>query len=71
MDECEHGDYPDTCPPCRRAAGKYNEVKREKLSPHSFEAKFGGTCTECEGSIEPGDFIVTDAKGYTHEECWL
>ena len=35
------------------------------------EAKYHGTCPECDDPIEPGDIVVVDEdkEAWVHEEC--
>ena len=35
---CEHNDYPETCPPCRRAAGVDPSARGAMLSVEQFAA---------------------------------
>lgn len=75
MDElCEHDDDPNTCPPCRRKAGKDTSLAVEPPTyGRIFEAKFYGFCRTCERGIEPGQSVRFKMQGgddqVVHEEC--
>ena len=76
-DWCEHDDYPETCPPCRRKAGLDPSLARRRVIEdevrnwHPIEAKYPGHCMSCNTAIHEGQMIVqlADRTGYIHTKC--
>jgi hypothetical protein len=49
----------------------YGDARPEQVPGHVFAARYPGVCTECEGQIHLGDWIVAVGldKGYAHDGC--
>ncbi|MBK6368231.1 MAG: hypothetical protein IPF65_13710 [Polaromonas sp.] len=74
---CEHNDYPETCPPCRRAAGVDPSlahglaIEDEVLDWQPIPARYPGHCRACNTAIHEGQTIIrlADRSGYIHSKC--
>ncbi len=71
VEYCIHDDDPNTCPPCRRAAGRDKPLAVEPPVPEfTFYAKFDGTCKACNLPTYTGQEITKMTNGeYWHEDC--
>lgn len=71
MSECEHGSDPQSCPPCRAAAGKPSKpaVLASTLG-EPFAARFAGQCPGCNLPIREGQRIRSLSTTW-QETMWV
>lgn len=70
-DECPHGDYRLSCPPCQRPEGQLATRQPADPAPYGATtvAKYDGYCRICRDTVHTGQRITLRDAGWTHEDC--
>lgn len=68
MTDCEHGGYEETCPPCRKKAGKSNTSEELTELFTTAIARSEGECPICYLPIEIEDPISHTDEGWVHSK---
>lgn len=67
MEECVHGNDPETCPPCKPRAA---QARSHPVILRTFDAKYPGRCSQCDMRFDEGDRIaLLDDETYACDIC--